>query len=94
VKGWEVFILLGPTEKANLKHWAIYASITIFTYAPEIRFHQWELRGKVTIKIVERHIIDLKLEQKRSGKQNASNQTNSKTQKHQWRRKIEDFVFL
>jgi hypothetical protein len=28
VRGWETPTLLGPLERANLGHWAIYVSIT------------------------------------------------------------------
>jgi antitoxin component YwqK of YwqJK toxin-antitoxin module len=44
---------LGPTERANFKHWRTHASVTTFTYAPEIRFRQCVTNGKYKIKIAE-----------------------------------------
>jgi hypothetical protein len=57
---WKGGRYLGPTERANFKYWTTYASVTTFTYAPEIRFHQWEIKEKFTI-TVERLTRDLKL---------------------------------
>jgi hypothetical protein len=54
-KGGEKPALLEPLERANVSHRTICQRNYII-YAPEVRSCRREITGKLTIKIVERHI--------------------------------------